>query len=91
MIGAHAHRNFALMSLLEKNKVDIFSHEWGYDATDPDLSSFAKRGGKLILWHGLADPHISPLNTIAYYMAMNDVMGETETQKLVRLYLFPGG
>ena len=62
-----------------------------YDATDPDLSRFAKRGGKLILWHGLADPHISPLNTIAYYTAMNEVMGETETQKLVRLYLFPGG
>jgi Tannase and feruloyl esterase len=33
-----------------------------YDATDPDLTPFAKAGGKLILWHGLADPHISPLN-----------------------------
>jgi Tannase and feruloyl esterase len=62
-----------------------------YDATDPDLSAFAKRGGKLILWHGWADPHISPLNTIAYYTAMNDVMGETEVQKFARLYLFPGG
>ena len=62
-----------------------------YDATDPDLSAFAKGGGKLILWHGLADPHISPLNTIAYYTAMNGVMGEIEVQKFARLYLFPGG
>lgn len=62
-----------------------------YDATDPDLSNFANSGGKLILWHGLADPHISPLNTIAYYMAMNEVMGKAKLLTFARLYLFPGG
>lgn len=62
-----------------------------YDATDPDLAPFAAAGGKLILWHGLADPHISPLNTIAYYTAMKDVMGKPAVDKFVRLYLFPGG
>ena len=62
-----------------------------YDATDPDLSTFAKAGGRLILWHGLADPHISPLNSIAYYIAMNRVMGDAEVRKFARLYLFPGG
>jgi len=62
-----------------------------YDATDPDLSSFARGGGKLILWHGLADPHISPLNTIAYYTAMTRQMGDASVQKFARLYLFPGG
>jgi hypothetical protein len=62
-----------------------------YDATDPDLTPFAKAGGKLILWHGLADPHISPLNTIAYYGAMNKVMGEKAVQQFTRVYRFPGG
>jgi len=62
-----------------------------YDATDPDLTPFAEAGGKLILWHGLADPHISPLNTIAYYTAMNNVMGEKAVQQFSRVYLFPGG
>jgi len=62
-----------------------------YDSTDPDLRPFAKNGGKLILWHGLADPHISPLNSIAYYTAMNRVMGQDEVQSFARLYLFPGG
>lgn len=62
-----------------------------YDATDPDLLAFAKAGGKLILWHGLADPHISPLNTIAYYTAMKAIMGEKAVQQVSRLYLFPGG
>jgi hypothetical protein len=41
-----------------------------YDATNPDLSAFAASGGKLILWHGWADPHISPINTIAYHAAL---------------------
>ena len=62
-----------------------------YDATDPDLAPFEKAGGKLILWHGLADPHISPLNTIAYYTIMNKVMGADAVKSFARLYLFPGG
>lgn len=62
-----------------------------YDATDPDLSAFATAGGKLILWHGLADPHISPLNTIAYYTAVQQTMGQAVADKFLRLYLFPGG
>src|SRR5208283_2667016 len=62
-----------------------------YDATDPDLRPFAAAGGKLILWHGLADPHISPLNTIAYYTAMQKLMGAEALDRFARLYLFPGG
>jgi Tannase and feruloyl esterase len=62
-----------------------------YDATDPDLSPFASAGGKLILWHGLADPHISPLNTIAYYTAVQQTMGHAVADRFLRLYLFPGG
>lgn len=62
-----------------------------YDATDPDLSRFTTHGGKLILWHGWSDQHISPLNTIAYFAAVNATMGEKRTQEAVRLYLFPGG
>ena len=45
------------------------------DATDPDLGKFATQGGKLLLWHGWSDPHISPANTLAYFSAMRSVMG----------------
>jgi feruloyl esterase len=62
-----------------------------YDATDPDLAPFAAAGGKLMLWHGWADPHISPLNTVAYYTAMQKIMGAGAVSKFARLYLFPGG
>ncbi len=62
-----------------------------YDSTDPDLSKFAQAGGKLILWHGWADPHISPLNTIAYYTAVRRAMAAGRAETFARMYLFPGG
>src|SRR3990172_7320553 len=33
-------------------------------ATEPDLTAFAARGGKLFLWHGWNDTMITPRNTI---------------------------
>jgi feruloyl esterase len=60
------------------------------DATSPDLSAFKSAGGKLILWHGWADQHISPLFTIAYYQAMQSTMGQSGTNEFARLYLVPG-
>src|SRR5207237_637085 len=37
------------------------------NAMDPDLSVFKQRGGKLIMYHGFADPFVTPLSSIAYY------------------------
>ena len=62
-----------------------------YDATDPDLEKFSAAGGKLLMFHGWSDPHISPLNSIAYYTAMERTMGEAKVSKFARLFLFPGG
>jgi feruloyl esterase len=60
------------------------------DATNPDLSAFQKAGGKLILWHGWADQHISPRYTIAYYEAMQNQMGASTVDGFARMYLLPG-
>jgi feruloyl esterase len=60
-----------------------------YDATDPDLSAFARRHGKLLIWHGWSDPHISPLNSIAYAQAVSDRIGAS-SQDVLRLFLIPG-
>ncbi len=60
------------------------------DATSPDLSAFNAAGGKLILWHGWADQHISPLFTINYYESMQDTMGAATVDTFARLYLVPG-
>jgi Tannase and feruloyl esterase len=62
-----------------------------FDATNPNLTAFRNAGGKLILWHGLADPAISPIGTIAYYQAVEDFMGgPAATQQFARLFLMPG-
>ncbi len=60
-----------------------------YDATDPNLSAFARRRGKLLIWHGWSDPHISPLNSIAYAQAVTDRLGPA-TRDVLRLFLIPG-
>ncbi|TIC82677.1 tannase/feruloyl esterase family alpha/beta hydrolase [Nocardioides sp. GY 10127] len=59
-------------------------------ALDPDLSAFRASGGRLVLWHGWNDQHISPQNTLAYWHAMKQAMGSGNVARFARLYLFPG-
>lgn len=61
-----------------------------YSADDPHLAAFAGHGGKLILYHGWSDPHISPLNTIDYYERVGRAMGADTRAGFVRLFLLPG-
>jgi feruloyl esterase len=60
------------------------------NATDPDLTAFRQRRGKLIVWHGWSDPAISPLNAIAYYESVKAKMGASEADAFVRLFMLPG-
>jgi len=59
-----------------------------YSATQPDLNPFVAGGGKLILWHGWADQHISPQGTIKYWEAMSEATRNVGS--FARFYLFPG-
>jgi hypothetical protein len=59
-------------------------------ATDPDLSRYVDRGGKLILFHGWADAAIPPLNTVKYYQSVVDKMGAQKSASAVRLFMVPG-
>ena len=60
------------------------------NATNPDLSAFRKRGGKLILYHGWNDPAIPALNTVNYYESVIAKMGRTNADSFTRLYMVPG-
>ena len=60
------------------------------DATNPDLSAFANRGGKLIMYHGWADAAISPVYSIDYYEGVQQKLGKDEAASFTRLYLMPG-
>jgi hypothetical protein len=61
------------------------------DASDPDLSRFGARGGKLILWHGLADYAVSARSTAQYYGRVVAALGGQDTaDRFVRFYTAPG-
>jgi Tannase and feruloyl esterase len=61
------------------------------NASDPDLTAFARHGAKLLMYFGWADAVISPRAAVAYYEAVVDRSGGIEaTQKFFRLFMAPG-
>lgn len=60
------------------------------NATNPDLSRFAARGGKLIMYHGMADPAIPMGSSIDYFESVGRKMGASERDKLLKMFLVPG-
>ncbi len=58
------------------------------NATDPDLTPFRDRGGKLLLVHGTADPIIPYTSSVRYYHSVQDRMGDI--RDFFRLFLVPG-
>lgn len=60
------------------------------NATNPDLSAFQKRGGKLLLYHGWSDAAIPGASTVKYYDEVLKKMGAKKAASFTRLYMVPG-
>lgn len=60
------------------------------DAIDPDLTKFAARGGKLLLYGGWNDTLIAPGIAVDYYKSIVAKMGARETNSFMRFYMIPG-
>ena len=60
-----------------------------FNATDPDLRPFQRRGGKMIIYHGWADFGINPMRTVEYYREVAALLGD-EIAGFLQLYLVPG-
>jgi feruloyl esterase len=61
-----------------------------FDTTDPDLSAFLARGGKLILKGNGADYQRSIMQEITYYKAVVAKMGSARADQFIRFYTTPG-
>jgi feruloyl esterase len=57
-------------------------------ATNPDLSAFRARGGKLLLAHGWSDPALSARSTIEYFKGVQ--RRTPQASSFTRLFLMPG-
>jgi len=72
-----------------KQSVEQYGDVIGTD--NPDLTRFRDRGGKVIIYHGLADQLIPAEGTIDYYKRVQQQMGGPEkTARFARLFLAPG-
>ena len=60
------------------------------DAMNPDISAFAARGGKLLLYHGTTDGLTPYVNTVNYYRSLQAKAGPEATRDHARLFLVPG-
>jgi hypothetical protein len=61
------------------------------DSTDPDLSAFNKRGGKLLVTVGTDDTTASSGEQLRYYQTVLDKMGQKTLDSFARLYVIPQG
>jgi feruloyl esterase len=62
-----------------------------YSTTDADLSRFRALGGKLLMYHGWADPATTALHSIQYYEEVVAAIGnQRDTDQFLRLFLAPG-
>jgi feruloyl esterase len=60
------------------------------DVRPAGLSQFRRRGGKLLVWHGLADPLVSHRATEAYWAALEAAMGKKAVASFALFFVAPG-
>ena len=59
------------------------------DSTNPDLSAFARRGGRMIVAIGTNDTLASPGAQLDYYQSVIDKMGRPAVDEFARFYVIP--
>jgi feruloyl esterase len=71
---------------------DLDKLQWArsvLDATDPDLSRFKSRGGKIVSYFGWADPALNPMMGVNYYERVTQKLGSSTTD-FYRQFMVPG-
>src|SRR5208282_3942572 len=70
------------------NQRRIELSEW-LDATNPDLSKFAARGGKMIVTIGTNDTLASPGAQLNYFQSVIERMGREKVDQFARFFVIP--
>jgi feruloyl esterase len=61
------------------------------DALNPDLKAFRRAGGKLLMWHGWADPLVLPDQSVDYFNSVVARLGGVDgVRSFFRLFMIPG-
>lgn len=80
--GFNPARDYDLAMLADSDKV--------LSLTDPNLKPFFDRGGKLIVYHGWADPQVPAQGSVKYFGDVLKTVGRNVAGNSMQLYMMPG-
>lgn len=87
--GVHRDANWNARQFRIASDLPAIDRVMNLHADDPDISAFVKRGGKLILYQGWADPLVAPQTTVGYYETVLRRLGKSASRS-IRLFMAPG-
>jgi feruloyl esterase len=60
------------------------------NSAETNLKPFFDRGGKLLIYHGWADPQVPAMNAVNYFSDVVKATGTASVGKSIQLYMVPG-